>query len=143
MRDARTHPGPSPLTLPLICSCTPSRSLRLIDRPSFETPLRCSCSSPLGDTCYGGFFSFSLRCASQQAASNCYIFSWQETTAHITSRSAGSVVAGSCTGEKVWTEFCCHEVLWVLFEGNSSVRMIENINSNSLMLCSLKCFVCM
>lgn len=32
------------------------------------------------------FFYFSLRSASQQAASNCYIFSWQEETAHITSR---------------------------------------------------------
>lgn len=66
--------------------CCPSRSLWPIDRPPFEIPLRCSCSSPRGDTCYGAFLFLFLRSACQQAASNCYIFSWQKETDHITSR---------------------------------------------------------
>lgn len=40
----------------MLSKCSPSRSLWLIDRPLFEIPLHCSCSSPWGDTCYGVFF---------------------------------------------------------------------------------------
>lgn len=66
----------------LIRASTPSRSLRPTDRPSFETPVvHLPEVTPAMEV-----FSFSLRSASQQAASNCCIFSWQEETAHITSR---------------------------------------------------------
>lgn len=55
----------------------PSRSFWLIDRP----PLKSLCVAVvhLSEVTHAmEFFYFSLRSASQQAASNCYIFSWQE-----------------------------------------------------------------
>lgn len=107
----RLHPprfsgssAPTPLLLSQYM-CSPSRSLWPIDRPLLKSP--CVAVVHLPEvTPAMEFFYFPLRCASQQAASNCYIFSWQEETAHITSRdvawkwSAGDVVRWQSIGER-------------------------------------------
>lgn len=66
--------------------CSPSRSLRPSDRPLLKSPCVAVVHLPGVTPAMELFFYFSLRSASQQAASNCYIFSWQEETAHITFR---------------------------------------------------------